>query len=82
MDGEGGVKEIADSQGKLAGHLEVTAIVQKATLTTSSTLPVTLKRTVDTTVIVRDNQTIVIGGLIDDTTTDSETKVPVLGLVE
>jgi general secretion pathway protein D len=34
---------------------------------------------VDTTVIVRDNQTIVIGGLIDDTTTDSETKVPVLG---
>jgi general secretion pathway protein D len=60
-------------------NLEVTAIDQKATLTTSSTLPVTLKRTVDTTVIVRDNQTIVIGGLIDDTTTDSETKVPVLG---
>ena len=59
--------------------LEVTAIDQKATLTTSSTLPVTLKRTVDTTVIVRDNQTIVIGGLIDDTTTTSETKVPVLG---
>jgi general secretion pathway protein D len=60
-------------------NLEVTAIDQKATLTTSSTLPVTLKRTVDTTVIVRDNQTIVIGGLIDDTTTNSETKVPVLG---
>jgi general secretion pathway protein D len=59
--------------------LEVTAIDQKATLTTSSTLPVTLKRTVDTTVIVRDNQTIVIGGLIDDTTTTSESKVPVLG---
>ena len=39
----------------------------------------TLKRTVDTTVIVRDNQTIVIGGLIDDTTTISETKVPLLG---
>ena len=60
-------------------NLEVTAIDQKATLATSSTLPVTLKRTVDTTVIVRDNQTIVIGGLIDDTTTNSETKVPVLG---
>jgi general secretion pathway protein D len=40
---------------------------------------VTLKRTVDTTVIVRDAQTIVIGGLIDDTTTITETKVPVLG---
>jgi general secretion pathway protein D len=60
-------------------NLEVTAIDKQATAATSTTQPVTLKRTVDTTVIVRDNQTIVIGGLIDDTTTDSETKVPVLG---
>jgi len=60
-------------------NLEVTEIDRQATSTTSSTLPVTLKRTVDTTVIVRDNQTIVIGGLIDDTTTNNETKVPVLG---
>ena len=59
--------------------LEVTAIDQTATLLTSTTQPVTLKRTVDTTVIVRDNQTVVIGGLIDDVTTTSETKVPVLG---
>jgi general secretion pathway protein D len=34
---------------------------------------------VDTTVIVQDAQTIVIGGLIDDTTTLTENKVPVLG---
>ena len=60
-------------------NLEVTAIDKTATALTSTTLPVTLKRTVDTTVIVRDNQTIVIGGLIDDTTTSSETKVPILG---
>jgi general secretion pathway protein D len=60
-------------------NLEVTAIDQKATLTTSSTLPVTLKRTVDTTVIIKDQQTVVIGGLIDDSTTESENKVPVLG---
>ncbi len=60
-------------------NLEVTAIDQQQTLTTSSTLPVTLKRTVDTTVIVKDQQTVVIGGLIDDTTTESENKVPVLG---
>jgi general secretion pathway protein D len=59
-------------------NLEVTAIDQKATLTTASTLPVTLKRTVDTTVIVRDQQTVVIGGLIDDNTTKSENGVPVL----
>ncbi|MGD9302342.1 MAG: type II secretion system protein GspD, partial [Desulfobacterales bacterium] len=60
-------------------NLEVTAIDLTATAFTSSTQPVTLKRTVDTTVIVRDNQTIVIGGLIDDTTTINESKVPVLG---
>ena len=60
-------------------NLEVTAIDQQQTLTTSSTLPVTLKRTVDTTVIIKDQQTVVIGGLIDDTTTGSENKVPVLG---
>lgn len=60
-------------------NLEVTTINQAATLTTSSTLPVTNKRTVDTTVIVKDSQTVVIGGLIDDTTTVNENKVPVLG---
>ncbi|MBW2479006.1 MAG: type II secretion system secretin GspD [Deltaproteobacteria bacterium] len=60
-------------------NLEVTAIDASATALTSATQPVTLKRTVDTTVIVSDSQTIVIGGLIDDTTTLTETKVPVLG---
>ena len=61
--------------------LEVTAINQQATLTTSSTLPVTLKRTVDTTVIIKDQQTVVIGGLIDDSTTQSENRVPMLGQI-
>ncbi len=60
-------------------NLEVTAIDLAGTLATSTTQPVTLKRTVDTTVIVRDSQTIVIGGLIDDTATINETKVPLLG---
>ena len=59
--------------------LEVTNIDLASTLTTSSTLPVTQKRTIDTTVIVKDNQTVVIGGLIDDSTTINESKVPVLG---
>ncbi|MGD8520276.1 MAG: type II secretion system secretin GspD [Desulfobacterales bacterium] len=59
--------------------LEVTNIDLASTLATSSTLPVTQKRTVDTTVIVKDNQTVVIGGLIDETTTNNETKVPGLG---
>jgi general secretion pathway protein D len=56
--------------------LEVTNIDLASTATTSSTLPVTQKRTVDTTVIVKDNQTVVIGGLIDDSTTVNKTKVP------
>ena len=60
-------------------NLEVTNIDETSTLTTSSTLPVTQKRTVDTTVLVKDNQTVVIGGLIDDSITENETKVPVLG---
>ena len=59
--------------------LEVTNIDLASTLTTSSTLPVTQKRTVDTTVIVKDSQTVVIGGLIEDSQTNNETKVPVLG---
>lgn len=59
--------------------LEVTNIDLASTLTTSSTLPVTQKRTVDTTVIVKDSQTVVIGGLIDEATTTNESKVPVLG---
>ncbi len=59
--------------------LEVTNIDLASTLTTSSTLPVTQKRTIDTTVIVKDSQTVVIGGLIEDSATTNETKVPVLG---
>ncbi|MBT8373252.1 MAG: type II secretion system secretin GspD [Deltaproteobacteria bacterium] len=59
-------------------NLEVTNIDLTAT-GANTTLPVTKKRTVDTTVIVKDNQTVVIGGLIDDSLTENETKVPVLG---
>ncbi len=66
-------------QVRMQINLEVTQIDQTATLLTSTTQPVTLKRTVDTTVIVQDSQTIVIGGLIEDVTTDNQTKVPALG---
>lgn len=40
---------------------------------------ITSKRSAETTVVVRDNQTVVIGGLIGTTETEVETKVPVLG---
>ncbi len=37
------------------------------------------KRTADTTLIVRDQQTVVIGGLVRDSVTEGQTKIPVLG---
>ena len=41
--------------------------------------PTTLKRTVETTVMVKDSSTVVIGGLIDDNFSQTEYKVPCLG---
>jgi len=41
--------------------------------------PTTLKRTIETTVIVEDGNTVVIGGLMDDQISVSESKVPLLG---
>jgi len=40
---------------------------------------ITSKRSADTTVLVKDNQTVVIGGLIGTTETSVATKVPILG---
>ena len=56
-------------------------ISQETTKLESSTdnRPTTLKRTIDTTVIVDDNSTVVIGGLIDDSFSKTEYKVPLLG---
>ncbi len=41
--------------------------------------PTTLKRSIDTTVIVKDGNTVVIGGLIDESFSEIEYKVPCLG---
>ncbi len=40
---------------------------------------ITSKRSAETTVLVRDNQTVVLGGLIGTTDTDVESKIPLLG---
>jgi len=42
-------------------------------------LPTTLKREAKTTVVIKDGQTIVIGGLIDETKSNTNYKVPILG---
>lgn len=41
--------------------------------------PTTLKRTIDTDVLIQDTSTVVIGGLLEDNRTVSEFKVPLLG---
>jgi len=40
---------------------------------------ITSKRSTETTVVVRDNQTVVLGGLIGTTDTQVESKIPLLG---
>lgn len=41
--------------------------------------PATSKRSAKTTVVTRDQQTVLIGGLMSDRTTETVTKVPILG---
>jgi len=47
--------------------------------TTSADRPTTLKRQIETTIIVEDGNSVVIGGLIDETMTRSMRKTPCLG---
>ncbi len=45
----------------------------------SADRPTTLKRQIETTIIVEDGSSVVIGGLIDESITKSENKMPCLG---
>jgi len=53
-------------------NVNTTALTGAADITTS-------KRSIKTTVLVEDGQTLVLGGLIDDQITDVQEKVPLLG---
>ncbi len=46
---------------------------------TQTTTPTTLKRAAKTTIVVKDGETVVIGGLIDDSTSSATYKIPLLG---
>lgn len=59
-------------------RLKISQQVTKVTSGTS-TIPTTLKRVAKTTVVVKDKETIVIGGLVGDSTEDNIYKVPYLG---
>ncbi|MFZ0241711.1 MAG: type II secretion system secretin GspD [Desulfobacterales bacterium] len=71
---------------KITPHISIERLVRltiglevSALESTTDFRPTTFKRTIDTTVIVDDKSTIVIGGLIDDTNSTAEYKVPLLG---
>ncbi|MHB8770230.1 MAG: type II secretion system secretin GspD [Syntrophales bacterium] len=53
-------------------------VTKLADLTQTST-PTTLKRTAKTTVVIKDNETVVIGGMIDDSTSVETAQVPCVG---
>lgn len=59
-------------------RLELELTVETLESTTDNR-PTTLKRTMETTVLVKDKNTVVLGGLIDDTISNIEYKVPCLG---
>ena len=63
---------------RLKIYEEVTRLVDDTVLLTSGR-PETWKRLAQTTVIVKDANTVVIGGLIGDETTTTDYKVPCLG---
>lgn len=63
-----------DRMVRLLISLEVTALEGVAT-----TRPTTLKRTIETTAIVQDGHSVVLGGLIDDNEDAARYKVPCLG---
>ncbi len=60
-------------------HQEVSAIVPNAQLDPNLVGPTTTVRSADTTVTVKDGQTVVIGGMIADNISNSESKIPFLG---
>ena len=60
-------------------RLDISQEVTKLESNVADYRPTTLKRTIDTTVIVQDGQTVVIGGLIDESISLTEKKMPGLG---
>lgn len=62
-------------------RLEVDQVVESLLGNAQELNPTTSKRQVKTEVLVRDGQTIVLGGLISDTVIETEQRVPILGKI-
>jgi general secretion pathway protein D len=59
-------------------RLKISQQVTKVKSGADKAMPTTLKRTAKTTVVVKDNDTIVIAGLVGDSTEDGTTGIPLL----
>ena len=66
-----------DSDSKVA--LNVKATIEDLLPGSPTLMPITSKRTIDTTTIVRNGQSIIIGGLVKDNKDITMKKVPLLG---
>jgi len=64
---------------KLDIYQEISALKQESTLVVLTVGPTTTKRSTKTSVVVKDNQTVVIGGLIEEKVEENIEKVPLLG---
>ena len=60
-------------------RLEIATEVSKLKDNSATDKPTTFKRTANTTVLVKDNNTVVIGGIIGQDDNDTVVKVPLLG---
>jgi general secretion pathway protein D len=60
-------------------RLDVFVEVIKLKSDVLTTTPTTFKRTAQTTVIIQDNNTLVLGGIIGDDVQDTVNKIPILG---
>ncbi len=67
----------SDDNVRLDVNQEISDVI--ASTSANAAGPTTSKRSASTTVVVKDRQTMVIGGLIRDNVTSSESKVPFLG---
>jgi len=64
---------------KLDIYQEISAVVSESENITISVGPTTTKRATKTSVVLKDNQTVVIGGLLQEREEEQISKVPVLG---
>ncbi len=69
----------SDDNVRLDVYQEISNVIQTAGLNPNQVGPSISKRAATTTVVVKDRETMVIGGLIRDNVTSSESKVPFLG---